>query len=210
MGRKKQKITTHKKTKTPTKAYELHTEAVEKLANADEGKEKYSKEELKQYKKNGLDAIPVWAKSLFIKFWFYAALCYFVLMGLGIYIKNVIDQLIVLALATGMFNDLIVNNIMRFLDEDGSYMKWVFFSKKSYFTLFGNILLSAVVVFIVSLIYAFINKLTAGGLGVEPFLYGVLCLLVETGFVGIKLLIIRIIKDANNKLEKKNNDEKKE
>ncbi len=209
MGRKKQKITTHKKTKTPTKAYELHTDAVEKLATADEGKEKYSKEELKKYKKGGLDAIPVWFKANFIKFWFYGAICYFIFMGLGYYIGSPLDKLVVLAIATGILNDLIVTNIMRFFDEDGNYVNWMFFTKKSYATLIFNILYGFILIFIVNIIYFGINKLINNSLAVEPLLYGLLCLFVDIAFIGMKRLIIKIIKDANKKLDDEKNEDKK-
>ena len=206
--KKKNKQTSYKKEKTKTRAYELHSDAVEKLASADEGKEKYSDKEIKQYKKGGLDAIPVWFKANFIKFWFYCAICFFFFMGVGYYLKAILDKLLVLAIATGIVNDILVANILRFFDDgSGNYTKWMLFSKKSYASFIFNLLYGFVLVFIVYLIYYGINKLVGGALVVEPFLFGGLYLILDTLFIGIKRLILKIVADANKKLEKENKEE---
>lgn len=208
-GKRKNTPKKHK-SETQTKAYNLHKDAVEKLASADEGKEKYSDKEIGQYRKKGLDAIPVWVKALFVKFWFYAAICYFVIMGLGYYIGNYLDELIVLAVAIGIFNDIIVTNIMRFFDSgDNKYLNWMFFTKKSYFTFIFNILYAALIVFIVYCVFFLFNVNINVDLRVEPFLFGVLCLAADVLFISMKRLLIKIISDANNKINEKNNEDKK-
>ena len=50
-------------------------------------KKKSGKAEFDPYKRDKFSRIfPFWLKALFIKFWFFGLVCYFVLMGLGIYI----------------------------------------------------------------------------------------------------------------------------
>ena len=212
MSKKKKKQSQREPTKTEIKAYTLHTEAVERLATADESAPEVEEKEIKKYRARGfLDRIPMWVKALFVKFWFNGAICYFFIIGLGLYIDSTIDLLFVLALAMGMFNSLIVNNVLTFLD-DGSdnYTRWIFipqlkFDKPAHKIAWAmgsfvlDILYAGLVVFIVYLIYFGINKATASAFTVEPVTFGLLFLLVDLMFIGMKYLAVRIVKDAVDK-----------
>ena len=215
MSKKKNKKLHNGPTKTEIKAYELHTEAVERLATADENAPEVEESEIKKYRGRGfLDRIPMWVKALFVKFWFNGAICYFFIIGLGLYIDSTIDLLFVLALAMGMFNGLIVSNVLTFLD-DGSdnYSRWIFipqlkFDKPAHKiawalgSFFLDILYAGLVVFIVYLIYFGINRATASAFTVEPVTFGLLFLLVDLMFIGMKYLAVRIVKDAIDKNSK--------
>ena len=199
---------------TETKAYDLRRDAVERLVTADETAPEVDEKELKKYKKTRFLGIPMWAKALFVKFWFNGAMCYFFVWGLGVYIENKLDLVVVLALAMGMFNSLIVNNVLLFLDDgtDG-YSRWIFvpqkFSAKTtsgkiMFSLLAfllDIIYSFAVVFIVYLIYFGINNKADGAFGVEPITFGILYLAVDLLFIGMKYLMVKIISDAVKKSE---------
>lgn len=211
MSKKKNKNVRRDPTPTSVKAYELHTEAVERLATADESAPEVDEKEIKKYRKGFLYRVPMWAKALFVKFWFNGAVCYFFVWGLGFYIQNSIDILIVLALAMGAFNSLIVNNVLLFLDDGGNgYSKWLFIpqlnfdttSKKLWWSIgsfFLDLIYASLVVFIVYLIYYGANKAASGAIGVEPLSFGLLYLAVDLIFIGMKFLAVRIVKDALTK-----------
>jgi len=198
-------------TKTETKAYDLHTDAVERLASADDKAPEYTDEELNKYNRGFLNKIPLWVKALFVKFWFNGAICYFFVWGLGAYIGNTIDMLVVLALAMGMFNSLIVNNVMLFLDDGSrSYSRWLFVPQRDYekksdkviwalASFFFDIIYAGLIVFFVYLIYFGVNRLTEGNAYVEPIVFGLLYLGVDLIFIGMKNLAVGIIRDAVNK-----------
>ena len=213
MGKKKStnKNASREPSKTEIKAYELHTDAVERLAGADENAPEFDEKELKKYHRGFLDNIPMWIKALFVKFWFNGAVCYFFIMGLGLYIDSTTDLLIVLALAMGAFNSLIVNNVLLFLDDGtGGYSRWIFLPQPKFEkpvhkalwavgSLFLDIIYAALVVFIVYLIYFGVNKATDSSFVVEPITFGLMYLAVDLMFIGIKNLGAAIVKDAVEK-----------
>ncbi len=205
--KKKTKITTYKKEKTNTKAYDLHRDAIEELVTANEDNTLiYDEKEIESYKKDKLGKIPVWLKALFIKFWFSGAVCYFVYMGLGFFL-DMLDAAVVLAIVMGMVTDLLVGNIFRFFDYDGSYLKWLIFPKKKFWTFFANIIYSIILTFLVFLCYFGISIITTGGkdpgnIVIEPVFFGLLYLACDLIIIGIKNLITTIIDDANSKLNR--------
>ena len=81
------------------------------------------------------------------------------------------------------------------------------FPKKKLWTLFANIVYGIIVSVIVAYIYSITNVIlnTVNGtetriyLGVEPILYGIICVVVDMVFVGMKNLAISIFQDAINK-----------
>lgn len=195
-------------TRTPTTAErsDLKTDVVEKLVTADESNvPEVGAEEIKKYSSGGLAKIPSWIKALFLKFWFDGAMCFFFLWGLGNVLKGW-DIILVLALASGIVTDLLLNNIFRFISPtDHGYDKWMIFPQKKYWTLFANIAYSSVVVLLVVYTYNGINIAINGpdsdkvAIAVEPFLYGLMYLIYDLMFIGFKNLLIKIIKDAKAK-----------
>ncbi len=194
------------RTRTTAENLDLKTQAVDKLITADEDNvPEVGAAEIRQYTSSGLDKIPSWVKALFLKFWFNGAMCFFFLWGLGNVLKGW-DIILVLALASGIVTDLLLNNIFRFISPtDHGYDKWMIFPQKKYWTLFANIAYSSVVVLLVVYTYNGINIAINGpdsdkvAIAVEPFLYGLMYLIYDLVFIGFKNLLIKIIKDAKAK-----------
>ncbi len=193
--------------------YELKTDAVNRLVNAD----KLPRPDVKTdpgrefRSKNFLDKIPGWVKALFIKFWFNGAACFFIFWGLGMFIPDILDMLVVFGVVLGLITDIFVNNIFRFIENyPGENKKWMLIPKKSNWTVFVNILYSIVVLFCVFYLYNFINYVIIqdmGGdtmLGVEPIAFGLLYLGVDMCFISVKNLVVSIVTDAMEKTKNEN------
>ncbi len=194
--------------------YELKTDAVNRLLNADKKADPKSKVDPgKQYRSKGfLDRIPSPIKALFIKFWFSGAVCFFIYWGLGMYIWDTLDMIVVLGVVMGMVTDILVNNAFRFFEvTPGSNSKWMMFPKKKFWTFFTNIIYGFIIVLLVAWIYSGTNVLLnhINGseeqiyLGVEPVLFGILYVAVDMLFIGMKNLVIKIITDAKAKVSSK-------
>ena len=211
---KNNKKSTPKNVEKTTDHYKLNTKAVDRLVNAD--KKDYSKEQplkdpAKEYRSGFLDRIPAVVKALFIKFWFFGAICYFILWGLGMFVPYIEDMMILLSVTLGLVTDILINNILRFVETiPGENNKWMMFPQKKYWTLFANILYSFVIIFCVVWTFNGVNGLindirnTNGYVywQVEPIGFGLLCIGYDLAFVGIKRLIFSIIRDAKNKVNK--------
>lgn len=202
---------------TPGRNYELKSDAVDALVNADsEETPVYSQEELNQYRSRSKLHIPEPVKVLFIKAWFAGAVCFFILWGLGTYVSNMIDMLFILGVVLGMVTDLLVNNVIRFIEKTpGENDKWMMFSKKGFSSFFLNILYCFLILFCVYSLYVFINTVitTIIGnpdtvpLGVEPILFGVFCMAFDVLFVSIKNGVRKIIGDAMRGAKAKGGDD---
>lgn len=188
--------------------YDLKSEAVEKLVQADSAEvPSYSQEELDRYRSVSKIRIPMWAKILFIKAWFAGAICFFFLWGLGSYVSNLLDMLFILGVVLGVATDILVNNIIRFIETvPGENDGWMLFPKKGMLSFFLNIVYAFVIIFCVYHLYIVINyaiNLLTGNmdsvpLGVEPLLFGVFCMGIDVLFVFIKRVFSSIIRDAKN------------
>ena len=188
--------------------YDLKSEAVEKLVNADAGEApSYSQEELDRYRSASKIRIPMWAKILFIKAWFAGAICFFFLWGLGSYVSDLLDMLFILGVVMGVATDVLVNNIIRFIETvPGENDCWMLFPKKGMLSFFLNIVYSFAIIIGVYYLYIVINysiNLLTGNmdtvpLGVEPILFGVFCMGIDMLFVFIKRVFSSIIRDAKN------------
>lgn len=189
---------------TIEKNYNLNSDAVETLANADrEETPEYSQEELNRYRAKKGFHIPDWVKLLLIKAWFAGAVCFFILWGLGTYIGNMLDMLFVLGVVLGMVNDVLVNSVLRFMEKTpGANDEWMFFPKKGLGSFFGNILYAFAIVYCVYMLY---NGINAGFsaifgttdkiyLGVEPILFGTFCMGFDMLFIWIKRVCLSLIR----------------
>ncbi len=212
MAGKKQTNETSKK--STENYYDLKKDAVDRLVNAE--KKTYPKTKAdpgKSYRSSALDKIPDWVKALFIKFWFNGAVCFFIFWGLGIYITNMLDMLVVLAVVLGMVTDILVNNAFRFMEKyEGQNSKWMMFPKKKFWTFFANIVYAFPLLYGTVWLYEVINSVgnRLNGteneiiLGVEPILFGLFYLAFDLCFLGIKNMLRKILSDA----KQKNNKEK--
>lgn len=201
---------THKHPQTKN-YYELHTDAIDRLVNAtDDNVPEVGAEEISKYESSVLAKIPSWIKAIFIKFWFNGAICFFFVWGLGTYIANYWNLLLITGLAMGAITDLVVNNIFRFTAaEDHDNDKWMLFPQKKFWTLFANIVYAFAVLGAVVGVYTAINSLFGKGeivVGVEPFLFGLFYLLVDLCVIGLRNLITKAIRNAKRN---KNIDETK-
>lgn len=188
------------------KNYDLKSDAVEKLVNADSQQTPtYSKEELNKYRSKKGFHIPDPLKVILIKAWFAGAVCFFFFWGLGTYISSMLDMLFILGVAMGIVTDLLTNNAIRFFEKTpGENNKWLMFPKKGTVSFFLNLVYAFVIVLCVYMLYNLINlalvSLTGSAdtvpLGVEPVLFGLFCMGVDMLFVGMKQMFKRIIEDA--------------
>lgn len=195
----------------PNKNYDLKSDAVEELVNADSGAApEYSQEELEKYRSRKGFKIPEAVKILFIKAWFAGAVCYFCLWGLGTYVSALLDMLFVLGVALGLVTDLLVNNVIRFIEKTpGQYDRWLMIPNKGMGGFLLNLLYGLVILVCVYLLYNLINytivSITGAAdtvpLGVEPILFGIFCMGFDMLFIGIKRLFGSIIRDARNTVD---------
>lgn len=186
--------------------YKLNTKAVEDLANANaENSPQVSPEELRKYRSKSGISLPRWVKAVLLKAWFAGAVCFFIFWGLGLYLQNMLDMLLVFGIALGMVTDLLVNSIFRFSAKvPGENDRWMMFPKRGMATFFLNILYAFVLLICVYSLYQGINTVLTSisgqpdsvPLGVEPILFGLFYMGFDLLFVGMKHMARRILRDA--------------
>jgi hypothetical protein len=194
--------------------YDLHSEAIDDLVNAtEENSPEVSEEEIAKYtgRKVKFKGSPL-LKAILIKWWFAGCVCFLFLWGLGLYITDMLDQLFVLGLAGGVFTDLLVNNVLRFIESSkGANDKYMMFPDKRYRNFIFNIIYSFLILFFILTVYAAVNAAAAGvsgasdmlALGVEPIIYGALYTLFDMLFIKMKHVFIGIVKDAREQVKNK-------
>lgn len=188
--------------------YKLNTKAVDDLASANrENTPQYSEEELNRYRTKSRFPLPAWLKAILLKAWFAGSVCFFIFWGLGVYLQNNLDMLLVFGLALGVVTDLLVNSIFRFYAEtEKANDKWMMFPQKNYLYLFCNILYAYLLLFCVNMLYQIINRaiIAVTGavdtipLGVEPILFGVFYMGFDLLLIRVKHLFQKIISDAKS------------
>lgn len=187
--------------------YELKSDAVEKLVDAQNGEvPQFSQEELEKYRSKKL-AIPDAVKIVLLKAWFAGAVCFFFIWGLGTYVSALLDMLFVTGVALGMVTDLLTNNVIRFIEKTpGGNDKWLVCARKGMAGFGMNILVAFVVLLCVYFTYNVINYVIVSitgvtdtvPLGVEPVLFGLLCTGYDMLLVGMKRMFLGMIRDAKN------------
>lgn len=197
--------------------YELHSEAVEQLVEAmQEEAPEYSQEELDRYRTKRRIQIPRWLKILLLKTWFYGMVCFFMIWGLGGYLGALLDMLVIVGVVIGMVTDLMVNAIIRFMEQyPGQNDKWILFPKKTKLgSFFLNLFYGPVLLYCVYCVYTLVNLafVAATGredliaVGVEPILFGLLCMGFDTLFISIKRMFLGIISDAKDKVQRESSN----
>lgn len=190
--------------------YDVKTDAVERLVNA-ENAPAVSAAELRKYSNKRGFHIPATLKIIGLKFWFAGAACYFFLWGLGLYVHG-LDMLLVLAIGLGLVTDIMVNRLLRNMEpEPRDYDKWMMVTARSFWSVFLNVLYSGVILFCIFQVYGVLNYLlgvnaSAGGteevamLGVEPLLFGLLYTMFDLLLIGFRNMLLRVIRDAGEKV----------
>ncbi|MCM1236632.1 MAG: hypothetical protein NC489_41680, partial [Ruminococcus flavefaciens] len=153
-----------------------------------------------------LGRIPVWIKAIFVKWWFAAVVCYFVMMGLQQLMNAPTADIILLTgIVMGLVVEMLVNPLFRYMERDGKeYDPYVMFPFpfKAYWTFLTNVIYYIIVAFCINFCYLGINELvnlingTSGAIpvGVEPLLYGTFAVIVDMVFIGIKDLIVYLVR----------------
>ena len=191
-----------KKTGDPTAYYKLHTQAVDDLVHADkENTPKYSKEELEKYRSSrGKWKLPEKLKVLLIKWWFYGAVCFFVFMGLGLYLADTLDLYFVAAVIMGMAADLLINRFLRFTEKlPGGNAAHMMVTMRGARGFFLNILYACLLLFLTVTAYGVINAalgMMGGFLGVEPITFGVIVTCLDSMCLRLKSTLLKMVADA--------------
>lgn len=192
----------------PASYYQLHTDAVDALVGATrENTPKYSKAELEKYRSGGKKwRLPEPLKALMIKFWFYGAVCFFVFMGLGMYLGNQWDLFFVAAIVMGMVNDLLINHFLRFTEKlPGGNQRWMMVTKRGMTGFILNLAYAFLLLFLVITAYGMVNGLLSSVsrgqrvLGVEPLGFGLAAMGADMLCIGGKRLMMKIVADARKK-----------
>lgn len=169
--------------------YNLNTDAVDALLNAENSETEVPQEELDKYHKKKFH-IPKPILLYLIKGWFAGSVYYFIGFGLGI--KNLLDQIVIMGVALGIVTDLLTNNVIRFFEETpGANDRWMVFGRKSYASFLFNMLYGIVTIAVVAWIYWLINRLFDADpntihVGTEPILFGTFCALLDLLLVLLK------------------------
>ncbi|MBO4378362.1 MAG: hypothetical protein J5889_05340 [Clostridia bacterium] len=206
MARKKQ--TPADEQRAAADYYRLNVKAVEDLVGANaENSPKVSEEELRRYRSGPKIRLADWVKAVLIKVWFAGAVCFFFLWGLGTYVSDQLDQILILGVALGLVTDLLTNNLYRFYAKPaGANDRWMMFPKRKFITLPLNILYAFAVILCVVMTY---NAVNAGimavtgdrehiALGVGPILFGVFAAGWDLLFIKIKHTLHAVVSDAKN------------
>ena len=190
--------------------YDLHSEAVEDLVTATkDNTPRYSEAELNKYRSGKTRwKFPEALKALLIKFWFYGAVCFFVYMGLGMYIQG-LDMYFVAALAMGMGTDLLINHFLRFTEKlPGGSKRWMMVTRRSTPGFFRNLLYGFLLMFLVITAYQVVNTViytlwdgsaNAPLLQVEPIVFGLAATGADMLCITIRNTLRKIVDDARSK-----------
>ena len=175
---------------------------------------KSSSKEFNPYKLDKLSRIPAWIKAFFIKFWFAGCVYYLIGMGLGSIITNDENRVLLIGIILGIVVDVLVNPALRYFQshdrEYDPYMMFPFPFKK-YWTFFTNIIYYILIAFLVGYLYQGLNLIigliTSSAdkviyVGVEPLLFGVFCVIVDMIFIGIKDLVVFLVKRSKKNKDK--------
>ena len=187
--------------------YKLNKQAVEDLVTADEANSPpVSEEELRRYTSGPKVKLSEWLKVALIKAWFAAAVCFFFIWGLGIYFPHIVDQIVITGIALGFVIDILLNNLLRFMEKTpGASERWIFVGVRGFFSLPLNVLYGLVLMLCVVATYEGVNALIVAllhipageiPLGVGPILFGIFTMGWDALFLLMKRTMKRMLADA--------------
>ena len=192
--------------------YKLNTRAVDDLVSASkENAPPVSAAELRKYRSGPRIKVADWVKAVLLKSWFSGMVCFFFLWGLGTYVSDQLDMLVIVGLALGFVMDLLENPIFRFYAKTpGGNDRWMMFPQKRRFSVICNILYALALLYCVSVFYTLLNlalpAVTGGAesvtVGVGPILFGAAYTAFDLLFIQMKRLLRRIVSDAKKKEER--------
>lgn len=168
------------------------------MEEKNENQEKTHKPKVSFFKK-----IPYSVKAILIKYWFYGLYYYFIIMGIGslfpdLTSSNTITLVVIFCFAAGLSNDLLLDTILDVIENiPGESQKFVFFKKKkSVLSTIINVVYGFIWGFIslyIPSLYVELNE-SISWLGREPFTFALIALAVDMIFVGLKDLIVYLVK----------------
>lgn len=193
-----------------TDYYRLNTRAVDDLVGAsEENAPEVSEEELRTYRSGPRLKAADWVKALFVKFWFAAAVCYFFIWGLGVFLASELDLLFVTGMALGIVTNMLTGPVLRFMEKTpGENARWMMVARKSFSGFFLDILYGYLVLFLIYTLYNAINlviiRITGAAgdtvpLGVEPVLFGLFYLGIDLVLLWVKHTAGRALHGASRK-----------
>lgn len=177
------------------------------------GGSKKSKE-FDPYRRDKLHFLPVWLKAIFIKWWFAGAVCFFIMWGIGL---RDLDAIVLVGVILGVIVDVLVNPIFRMMESDKkeyNYYMMFPFPFKAFWTFFTNIIYYVVITLMINYCYFGVNQIInlikhtsdVYYVGVEPLLFGVFCVVADMAFIGIKDLIVFLVKKGKKVKEEEITD----
>ena len=210
MAGKRKNRTPDTETESVQKYYDLHSDAIDDLVHADESNSpEVSEEELSRYRSGPKIRLADWLKAVLIKIWFAGSVCFFIFWGLSGYLGDFLDQVVVFAVALGVVTDILTNNIFRFYAKvPGGNDCWMMFPKKRFVSFFLNIVYAGILMICTMTVYGALNlvllRLSPGKdtapLGVGPILFGLIYTLCDLMFLGMKVLLKRILSDSEDRV----------
>lgn len=208
---KNKKEPTRKDERTAAEYYKLNTKAIDDLVTADESNSPaVDQKELRKYRSTmGKKKMAPWLKVTLLKTWFAGMVCFYFMWGLGIYLQYMLDQIVVTGVALGLVWDLLLNNLLHFMESTpGENDRWMMFPQKGFISLPLNLLYALVLIFLVYNTYGTLDAVlrTVMGradetvMGVEPILFGLLVMGWDTLLVKMKAMLKKIVSDAKNQV----------
>ena len=204
MAKKSKRAAEREQHRSAADYYKLNVQAVDDLVTADEtNSPPVSKAELRKYHAAPKRRIPDWLKAFLLKGWFAGVVCYFIIWGLGMFLPDTLDLLLVTGVVLGFVKDLLENSLVRFYaDQEGANDRWMMFPKKGFISLPLNVLYALVLIFCVYQSYRAVNLLFGSAertVGVEPLLFGVLAAVWDMIFLWMKRTAKAVLRDAKRK-----------
>ncbi len=210
MGKKRAAPVREEK-RTAAEYYRLNTQAVEDLVTADASNSpEVSEEELRKYRSGSKWKMPGWVKIVLIKAWFAGSTFFFFIFGLGGLIHPS-DLNLITGVALGFVIDILLNNLLRFMEKTpGANDHWLFVSKKGFISLPLNVLYGVLLMSCAMLTYQLLNTglhailgtapMEDGSLpvilGAEPITFGIFAMCWDALFLLMKRTFKRIVADA--------------
>ena len=165
--------------KTAAEYYELKTGAVDDLINANvTNTPAVSEKELRKYRRRSVRNMPDGLKFFLLKWWFAGVVCWFFLIGLGMYGIRTLDMMLIMGVVTGLLWDLPVNIFIRLKAEKKDFSRYMMFPKTGVGAGVLNALYGILLVYLTAQTYAAADMvLQAAGdstlLSVGPILFGI-------------------------------------
>lgn len=173
-------------------------------------KNKDTEVKMDPYAIDKLHKVPFWLKVIVLKWWFFGAIYFFMLMG--IFVESVNDGsfqwlAIGAGLVAGAFYDLVINKIIMLWETDkheGQYYSMII--SKKYYAMLVNIVYFVFLFIIIYIVQNLLGYLTNDimklgfSIGGDPITFGLLAVVIDGIFLLIKFGIRQLInKIKNNK-----------